>query len=274
MKRNFIGFMSSRRTDEQEAMSANRPEVTDIAPKKSVVSVYFPERHTTLSYYNDRFDLHKGDLVYVDGALEGLRGLVTAVSYTFKIKLSQYKKVVAVVDRNAAGTYYFAGSHLLTFDREALPFERVRTWFQAPVPEEEYAVGEGSGAFPLDAFEQMGFSYEIAERGKNYYAENRVCYLSVDGTQGKAIVSGHEYYTVEFTYKNSEISDLVCSCFCNYPCKHAFACILQLKECLGILAENYADKADDYFAAISKGAWLEMVFNGQQTGKIRLYDEQ
>lgn len=273
MKRNFIGFMSSRRADKQEDINANQNSVSDAAPKKSVVSVYFPERHTTLSYYNDRFDLHKGDLVYVDGALEGLQGRVTAVSYTFKIKLSKYKKVVAVADRNAAGTYYFAGSHLLTFDREALPLEKARTWFQAPVSEEEYAVGEESEAFPLDAFEQMGFSYEIAERGKNYYTENRVCYLTVDGTQGKAIVSGHEYYTVEFTYKSGKISDLVCSCFCNYPCKHEFACILQLKECLDILAENYTDKAGDYFAAISKDAWLDMVFNGQQTGKIRLYDK-
>ena len=28
-----------------------------------------------LAYYNDRFDLHVGDIVFVDGRLEGLRGL-------------------------------------------------------------------------------------------------------------------------------------------------------------------------------------------------------
>lgn len=55
MKRNFIGFMSSRRADKQEDINANQNSVSDAAPKKSVVSVYFPERHTTLSYYNDRF---------------------------------------------------------------------------------------------------------------------------------------------------------------------------------------------------------------------------
>ena len=38
--------------------------------------------------YNDLFDLHPGDLVYVDGKLEGHRGRVTDVNYNFKIKVS------------------------------------------------------------------------------------------------------------------------------------------------------------------------------------------
>ena len=52
----------------------------------------------TLSYYNDLFDLHRGDLVFVVGKLEGLRGIVVDVSYNFKIKLSDYKRVIAVAD--------------------------------------------------------------------------------------------------------------------------------------------------------------------------------
>ena len=31
--------------------------------RKSVVQVYFPSRNMTLAYYNDRFDLHRGDVV-------------------------------------------------------------------------------------------------------------------------------------------------------------------------------------------------------------------
>lgn len=38
---------------------------------KSLVQVHFPSRNMTLSYYNDMFDLHRGDIVYVDGKLEG-----------------------------------------------------------------------------------------------------------------------------------------------------------------------------------------------------------
>ena len=61
-----------------------------IEPKKSVVQVYFPSRGMNLAYYNDSFDLKVGDLVYVDGKLEGHRGQVTEVNYSFKIKLSDY----------------------------------------------------------------------------------------------------------------------------------------------------------------------------------------
>ena len=41
------------------------------APRKSVVQVRFAERNTTLAYFNDRFDLHRGDQVYVDGKESG-----------------------------------------------------------------------------------------------------------------------------------------------------------------------------------------------------------
>ena len=38
-------------------------------PRKSVVQVHFPKRNMTLAYYNDMFDLHCGDMVFVDGKL-------------------------------------------------------------------------------------------------------------------------------------------------------------------------------------------------------------
>ena len=42
-------------------------------PTRSLVLIHFPARNITLSYYNDQFDLHCGDLVFVDGKLEGSR---------------------------------------------------------------------------------------------------------------------------------------------------------------------------------------------------------
>ena len=62
-------------------------------PTRSLVLIHFPARNMTLSYYNDQFDLHCGDLVFVDGKLEGFRGHVVDVCYTFKIKLSDYKRI-------------------------------------------------------------------------------------------------------------------------------------------------------------------------------------
>lgn len=43
-----------------------------------------------MAYYNDRFDLRAGDIVFVGGKLEGLRGRVTAISTRFKIKAEYY----------------------------------------------------------------------------------------------------------------------------------------------------------------------------------------
>ena len=51
-----------------------------IVPKKSVVQVRFPGKGVALAYYNDQFDLHLGDLVYVDGKLEGQLGRVVEIS--------------------------------------------------------------------------------------------------------------------------------------------------------------------------------------------------
>lgn len=103
----------------------------------------------------------------------------------------------------------FAGSHILSFDRNTIPFEKVITWFNAPGSDDEYAVGNGNESFPLDDLSAMDISHDIAERGNEYYMENKVLYISVDGMQGKAIVSGSENYIVEFTYRDGEISNLV-----------------------------------------------------------------
>ena len=64
------------------------------APVKSVVQVFFPDRNASYAYFNDRFDLQPGDLVYVEGKLEGFQGRVESVSHNFKIKLSDYKRVI------------------------------------------------------------------------------------------------------------------------------------------------------------------------------------
>ena len=100
--------------------------------KKSVVQIHFPTRNMTLAYYNDKFDLHIGDMVYVDGKLEGQKGRVVDINYNFKIKLSDYKKVLAVVDTDVSGKFYTAGSHSVAFDSNVIPKEKIKLWFIAP----------------------------------------------------------------------------------------------------------------------------------------------
>ena len=237
-------------------------------PHRSVVQVYFEEKHFSLAYYNDSFDLHVGDIVYVEGKQEGVRGRVSSVNYNFKIKLSDYKRVIAVADTDIHGKFFTAGSHFMTFDREALPFEKVRGWFIAPAKEDDEFVSgsDGEESFPLSSLEKMKITSAVAERGHECYIDNKVKYLCIDGTKGCAIVEGTRCYEVEFEYRDGKISALACSCFCSYHCKHSFAAMLQLKEALEIISKNYSDEYErtGYFATITKEALFSFAIDGKE----------
>lgn len=270
MKKYPIGFATKINEETEREVTETNKAVTK-EPKKSVVQVYFPHRETGWAYYNDSFDLKVGDLVYVDGKLEGYRGQVTEVNYSFKIKLSDYKKVIAVVDTEVRGDVYLAGSHIISFDRNTIPFEKIITWFNAPSGEDEYASGDDDAlCFPLEELSKMNISNAIAERGHDYYMENRVAYIEVDRTSGRAVVEGSESYEVEFDYIDGVIANLKCSCFCSSRCKHEFASMIQLKEILDIIAENYEDAYEDYFAAMSKNVFVNTVMSKKVSGKISL----
>lgn len=266
-----IGFHA-----EQENTPAKQPEeapAVSTAPRKSVVQVHFPARNMSLAYYNDRFDLRPGDLVFVDGKLAGLRGRVTDVSYTFKIKLSDYQRVIAVADTNLSGEFFLAGSHFVTFDETALPFEKVLGWFRPPAdPEEEYVSGYDGKSFPLAHPEKMGISPTVADRGADYYRENKVVYLSIDAEgRGRAIVEGRTAYTPEFGFRDGTVTDLTCSCFCGYPCKHGFAAMLQLRETLEFVLRHYAAQFEEtgYLAAVSRDVFLRIAAT-RETGSFRI----
>ena len=242
-------------------------------PRKSVVRIHFPVRNMTLSYYNDAFDLKRGDIVYVDGKLEGLRGRVVDITYNFKIKLSEYKRVISVADTRVKGEFLFAGSHFVTFDRAALPYEKIITWFKAPEKEDEiYESGNDESSFQLSDLSTMKISSSVADRGHDYFMENKVCYITVDGSHGRAIVEGSQPYELEFEYRSGEIRNLTCNCFCSYPCKHEFAAMLQLKETLGIIEKNYSERYEEsrFFAAVCKGTLLNFAVDGKETGSIVL----
>lgn len=241
--------------------------------RASLVQVHFASRNMTLAYYNDRFDLHRGDLVYVDGKLTGLRGRVVDVSYSFKIRLADYKRVIAVADTNVSGRFYLAGSHLVTFDRTALPIKKAMSWFKAPEADDvEYASGVGDENFCLDDLSGMKLTPAVAERGHNYYVEDRVRYLELDGTHGSAIVEGSEIYELAFEYRNGEISALTCSCYCGGSCKHGFAAMLQLRDTLERVEGHYADEfaRSDYLAAIFKPLFFSIALDGRESGSITL----
>ena len=114
----------------------------------------------------------------------------------------------------------------------------------------------------------MKVSTETAERGYNYYAENEVVYLSLEGDKGHAIIEGTKPYEVEFKYRNGKISALTCSCFCANKCKHEFATMLQFKERMQNIRDFFSWEYEQsgYFSEIQKGKLFTFAVNGK-TGK-------
>jgi hypothetical protein len=266
-----IGFAAEEMSGAAVAEPVVPCEVRE--PRRSVVQVKFPDRGGTLAYYNDQFDLRCGDLVWVSGKLEGQLGRVVGVSYTFKIKLSDYQRVIAVADTEVRGRFFHAGSHFVTFDPAALPCEQVLSWFCAPDKEDDVIVSGSDGeTFSISDLKGMDVTPAIAQRGHGYYLENRVRYISINGTKGFALVEGTEPYTVEFQYRNGEISALTCSCYCAYPCKHQFAAMLQLKETLALVEKQYAAEFERTacFAAIEKSTFFAFAVDGKESGSFTL----
>ena len=236
MKFTINGFVSSQKPTQPASPS---PETLPAAsaPRKSVVQVRFLGWDKGLAYYNDQFDLKPGDRVYVDGKLEGQLGIVTAVNYN------------------------------------VLSPAQATLWFRAPASEEEvYVSGDDDVSFPLDDLQEMGIGSAIAERGHQYYMENRVQDLCLNGTKGYAIVQGSHAYTVEFEYQNGTISKLVCDCFCSYPCKHEFAATLQLRETLDLIQKQYAEEyaQTGCFAAICKETLFAFAISGKECGSFTM----
>lgn len=238
--------------------------------KKSVVDVYFADRDLTCSYFNDRFNLKRGDIVYVDGKLEGKRGRVVDINYNFKIKLSDYKRVIAVADTNVVGEFHQAGSHFITTDNSAIPYEKALTWFEAPEnEEEEYVSSSSDDSFNLSELGKMNIKPETAQRGHEYYVDNCVTYIELNAGKGRAIVVGGRAYEVEFNYNGEDISGLVCSCYCTGACKHEFAAMLQLKDILNVIKKEYPHiNPNNYVAAISKVTFFEYAVDGKNNGSF------
>ncbi len=263
-----IGFSTDPEPATAQERSVPNTE-TEPAARKSLVKVYFEERDAAYTYYNDQFDLKSGDRVWVDGKLEGVCGIVTEISYCFKIKLSDYKKVIGVADTAIRGEFRFLGPYFISSDG-SIPFSRIRTWFLPPEnSEDEYVTVKDGTGIDIHHLKNLVIDDKSTEKGAAYFEENRVAYIGLDHGKGTAIVIGSRPYTVEFDYQNGEISGLTCDCFCTGTCKHEFAVILTLRNMIDFCESNYPDiDFNGYFAAIRKADFLQFAVSIQSTGSF------
>ncbi|MBQ9415189.1 MAG: hypothetical protein IJU16_08720, partial [Clostridia bacterium] len=210
----------------------------------------------------------------VSGKLEGLRGEVQEVSYTFKIRLSAYEKVTAVVDTRAAGEWKLDGTYLLSFDEGALPARRVLSWFRAPSEEENIASDDGFLFQNVrDLVSQKRLFPSTLEEGEELMEENAVVYLSVNDGEGVAVVESRgSSYVVEFTYTDQRFGAVVCDCYGVGLCRHSVAALLKMQQLLSLFRDCYADQWNEHerFSAVRKDVFFSHVLKEENDVVLKL----
>lgn len=265
-----IGF-SAEEKKENPAREVRKDSKAEVKPKPSLVDIRFPDIYKSYTYYNDNFDLHEGDTVFVDGKLEGVAGRVVAVTYNFKIKLSDYKRVISVADTDVKGQLYFHKTRVVSFDPATIPFGKIASWYFPVTDPEDVVSGEDDSTILLDKPETWKADIDPSEYEdiKDYLS---VVYLSLDNGVGKAILRGRNYHVVEFFYENGEISKLTCDCYSAGMCEHEIAVLFELRHKLKWIEENYADdfQKTAYFAELDKAAFCNMVLMSRQNGSFQI----
>lgn len=222
----------------QEAKSNETPSTVYNHPVPSLVTVRFSGNGPTMTYYNDKYALEAGDRVFVSGKYAGQPGEVEKVTTRFKIRLSDYQRVIAKASIVIHGTYELVLDKMVSYDENAVSPEEFRSWILPPAqqddgdgeaPEDEIIVGDG---YALDFFDLEhcdDITEAIAERAMDYCRSGRVVYLSVRDGVGTAFVQGTKWYEVNFRLDGSLLSEAYCDC--PYPglCKHLLAVAMTLR---------------------------------------------
>ncbi len=260
LMKTVLGFNRSEEKENRAACEGGR--IRTNAPVKSLARIRFPEKGGSYTYYNDRFDLRKGDLVFVSGKLAGVPGFVEAVNYKFKIDLADYELVIACPEIRISGSYIPVLDKMVSCDPHAVRPDTFRSWVRPPLPDgeepPEFVTGEGYG-FELEHFtDDDDADPAILGRALDYCGKGLVRYLSVRDGGGTAFVEGTKWYEVNFRFSDGNVSDMYCEC--PYPglCKHNLAVLFNLRELVGKL-----DRED--FTAIDSGYFFRMLsISGQR----------
>lgn len=131
----------------------------------------------------------------------------------------------------------------------------------------EYPAGQLAGYFSLKKWAMYYFLpivYEIIKLYKHKFDLHKGDLVFVEGSQA---------YEVSFDFVDGEIRNLTCGCWCSYHCKHEYAVLLQFRDILEPIEENYSEQYEQSgsFAAISKSELLSYSLRGNGNGKITLF---
>ena len=271
--KSILGFTTN--SQQPTTPSIQEPTVVEQAPVRSVVRVRFFGSRINYLYYNDKFDLHPGDLVYVAGSMAGHMGRVETVTTKFKIHIGDYKKVTARLDRTLRGTYTQATeAFMVCFDRASISPAQFRGWVIPPREKNKRLVPISAAAFagigyvltdePDDLVVGDGYRLllneleisddlapQVLARAKEYVEDHCVKYISVEQETVTAFIQGSDWYELNFKLSDGYVSELYCDC--PYPglCKHAAAVLLILRKLLDqpefTEAEQFVAVENDFF---------------------------
>ena len=268
--RNIIGFTVSDEAENNARKTESLPaSECDAGAAACIATVKFEGAGVELSYYNDRFDLREGDRVYVEGKYAGKLGTVTKISTKFKIRLSDYKRIIARPRFTLSGTFERIGDMMVRYGDPGAMTEAFRTLTVPPMETDEgYTLGEGFriGLYSSDGGDDI--EEKIAERAFGYCREGRVLFISVRNGVGTAFVRGGETYEVNFRIDGDTVADTYCTC--PYPglCKHEVATAIILNSLIDSLRKN---AVDDGFTAICTSVFMDFAMS---SGKITLSGEE
>lgn len=275
--KSILGFTASSQQPTEPRQ--NEPAILAQAPVRSVVRVRFFGSGINYLYYNDQFDLHPGDLVYVDGSMAGYMGRVETVTTKFKVHTGDYKKVTSQLNRTLQGTYTPAAEDFMVcFDPTAIAPSQFRSWVIPPreknkrlVPisdaafagigyvltdePDDLVVGDGYRLFLNELESSEDLAPQVLERAKEYVKKRCVKYISVERGTVTAFIQGSDWYELNFNLSDDYVSELYCDC--PYPglCKHAAAVLLILRELLD--RPEFAEV--EQFVAVENDFFWEML---------------
>ena len=254
LMKTVLGFNRSEEKENSAPSEYRRTRTNE--PVKSLARIRFPEKNCSYTYYNDRFDLQEGDLVFVSGKLAGVPGTVDSVNYKFRINLADYERVIACPEIRISGTYTPVLDKMVSYDANAVSPDAFRSWVRPPLLDgeepPEFVSGEGYSFVLEDFTDDDDVDCVILERALDYCSSGLVRYLSVRDGAGTAFVEGTKWYEVNFRLSDGNVSEMYCDC--PYPglCKHNLAVLLTLRKLLKNLER-------ESFTAIGSGCFFRLL---------------